>query len=241
MSTGVADGTAPPRSTDPVPVPSAGGRNWRRHIAVATAVVLAAALVTAGILSVRYQPIGFGGGIGYPAGPHLVSSQVNQTGGMQGQHYLPPQPVAYGSFQVSLANDGPLPVTIESLSLLPPGMPASAIRYGWPIQIDGQPTYTPDFPRLGPRPLAPRSLAGVVLEPGEYIEVRIPFRTARCWSPHSVREISGVWVTTKWLLWTHHVAISWTSPNDRSQGAILSEEGYASPGAAPGLICPVKA
>ena len=45
-----------------------------------------------------------------------------------------------GSFLISLSNDGPLPVTIESLSLLPPGRPASAIDYGWPFRIDGPPT-----------------------------------------------------------------------------------------------------
>jgi hypothetical protein len=159
------------------------------------------------------------------------------TGGMQGQYYLPPQPAEQGSFLISIGNAGPLPVTIESLNLLPPGMPASAISYGRPFRMDGQPTYTLEYLRYRQKQIAPRMLAGAVLAPGEYIDVRIPFRTAPCWSPHSGWEMWTVWVTTRSLLWTHHVPISWTAPNDPSQGAIISEEGYSS-GAISGLVCP---
>ena len=128
-------------------------------------------------------------------------------------------------------------MTIESLSLLPPGMPASAIQYGRPFRIAGQPTYTLEYLRYRQQQIAPRVLAGAVLAPGASVSVRIPVRTAPCWSPHSGWEMGTVWVTTRSLLWTHHVAISWTDPNDPSQGAIISEEGY-SPGAVSGLVCP---
>jgi len=156
---------------------------------------------------------------------------------MQGQYYLPSQPAEQGSFLISLGNTGAFPVTIEAVHVLPPGLPASAVSYGSPLRMAGQPTYTLEDLRHGQRAPGPRPLAGAVLTPGEYVYVRIPFITAKCWLPHSSTGIDRVWVTTKSLLWTHHVPISWTEPADPSQGAIISEEGYA-PGAILGLVCP---
>jgi len=237
MSAGTIDGTIPPRTTDPdpgqAPPPS---RRWRRRLGLAAASVVVAALVAGWAFGATYQPVAFGGYSRAPLGPHLISKHVNTVGGMQGQAYLPPQPSVRGSFLISLSNDGPLPVTIESLSLLPPGMPASAIHYGRPFRIDGQPTYTLEYLRYRQQQIAPRVLAGSVLAPGESVDVRIPIRTAPCWSPHSGWEMWTVWVTTRFLLWTHHVPISWTDRSDPSQGAIISEEGYSS-GAIRGVVC----
>jgi hypothetical protein len=240
MSAGTVDGAIPPRTTDPdpdaglAPPPS---RRWRRRLGLAAASVVVAALVAGWALGATYQPVAFGGFSRAPLGPHLISKHVNTVGGMQGQAYLPPQPSARGSFLISLSNDGPLPVTIESLSLLPPGMPASAIHYGRPFRIDGPPTYTLEYLSYRQRQIAPRGLAGAVLAPGESVDVRIPIRTAPCWAPNSGWQMGTVWVSTRSLLWSHHVAISWTDPNDPSQGAIISEEGYSS-GAIRGVVCP---
>jgi len=239
MSAGIVGGTSPPQTTGPGTArTSAPGRRWRHRVGIAAVLAVATFLIWSACYAARYQPVVFGGGFDRPAGPHLISRQVNTTGGLTGQSYLPPQPSAHGTFMVSLGNTGPFPVTIESVSLLPPGLPGSAIHFGRPFRIDGTPTYILEDLRLAQRAPSPRPLRGAVLDPGEYIDVRIPFQTARCWLPGSYTEIGSVWVTTRTLLWTHDVAIGWTEPSDLSQGAILSEEGYASVGAATGLVCP---
>jgi hypothetical protein len=243
MSAGTIDGTVPPRASGPdrgaddaeTPAPR---RRWLRLAALITGMAATAALLAASLLAARYQPVGFGGGFRGPLGPHLVSRQVNQTGGMRGQSYLPPQPQAHGSFLTSLENTGPLPVTIESVRLLPPGLPASSINYGRPLRIAGQPTYTLEDIRHGEPVPGPRPLAGAVLSPGESIYVSVPFVTARCWLPHSGTSVTGVWVSYRFMFFSRHVLIGWTDPGDPSQGAIIGAEGYASPHAAPGLICP---
>lgn len=238
MSAGVIDGASPPRTIGPVSVePPAPSRRWPRRLGVVASLIAAAAALAASIAGARYQPVVFGGYQGSPQGPHLISRQVNQVGGMRGQTYIPAQPQARGSFVISLGNTGPLPVTIESLSLLPPGMPASAINYGWPFRISGRPTYTLEYLRRGQRPPSPRPLAGMVLAPAEYITVRIPFLTAHCWVRSSGWTVDGVWVTTKSMLWTHHVFVSWTDPLNPDQGAIISPESQpGKPGSA--LVCP---
>jgi len=230
---------SPPRTSIPdraqAPAP---GRRWPRLVALIAGTVAVGGLIAASVFAARYQPVVFGGGYRGPLGPHLISRHVNQTGGMEGQSYLPPQPAEHGSFLISLANTGPYPVTIESLRLLPPGLPASAINYGRPLRIVGEPTYTLEDLRRGQRPPGPRRLAGAVLSPRESIYVRVPFVTARCWLPNTTTSVTGIWVTTRWLLFTRQVLISWTDPADTTQGAIISSEGFASPRAAPGLVCP---
>lgn len=239
MSAGIINGASPPLTTDPgagrTPSP---GRGWRWRWGSAAAVAAAAVLVSGVVFAATYQPVGFGGSFRGPVGPGLISRLVNTTGDMPGQWYLPSQPPARGNFYISLDNTGPFAVTIESVSLLPPGMPASAINYGRPFRIIGEPTYTAEYVIPGqPNPGA-RPLDGAVLEPGQSVDVEIPIRTARCWIPQSTWIINSVWITTKSLLWTHHVAISWTNHGDASQDAIISAEGFASPHDAPRLVCP---
>jgi hypothetical protein len=233
------DGAGPPLTTDPgagrTPSP---GRGWRWRLGAAATVAAAAVLVGGLVFAATYQPVGFGGSFRGPVGAGLISRQVNTTGFMQGQWYLPPQPPADGSFYISLDNTGPFAVTIESVSLLPPGMPASAINYGRPFRIIGEPTYTAEYVIPGQPNPGPRRLDGAVLQPGQSVNVEIPIRTARCWIPQSSLMINSVWVTTESLLWTHQVAISWTDPDDSSQGAIISPEGFAAPRDAPRLVCP---
>jgi hypothetical protein len=239
MSAGIIDGASPPLTTDPgagrTPTP---GHGWRWLLGSAAAVAAAAVLAGGEVFAATYQPVGFGGSYRRPVGPGLISRQVNTTGFMQGQWYLPPQPPANGSFYISLDNTGPFAVTIESVSLLPPGMPASAINYGRPFRIIGEPTYTAEYVYPGRPNPGPRPLDGAVLQPGQSVDVEIPIRTARCWIPRSTWIINSVWVSTKSLLWTHQVAISWTSPGDASQGAIISAEGFAAPRDALRLVCP---
>ena len=156
MSAGTIDSTIPPRTTDPDPAQApTPGRRWRKLLGLAAAAVAAVGLIAAWVLGASYQPVVFGGGSRGPVGPHLISKEVNRAGGTEGQVYIPPQPSAHGSFLISLGNDGPLPVTIGSLSLLPPGMPASAIHFGRPMRIDGQPTYTFEDLRHGQKQIAP--------------------------------------------------------------------------------------
>jgi hypothetical protein len=239
MSAGIIDGAGPPLATDPgagrTPAP---GRGRRWPLGAAAIVAAAAVLVGALVFAATYQPVTFGGSFRGPVGPGLISKQVNTTGLMQGQWYLPPQPPASGSLDISLDNTGPFAVTVESLSLLPPGMPASAINYGRPFRIIGEPTYTAEYFYHGQPNPGPRPLDGAVLQPGQSVDVAIPIRTARCWIPQSATIINSVWVTTKSLLWTHDVAISWTNPGDASEGAIISAEGFGAPRDASRLVCP---
>jgi hypothetical protein len=239
MSAGITGSARPPRTTDPGPARTPSpGRRWRRRLGAAAALTAVAVVVGAVVFAARYQPVGFGGSFRAPFGSHLISRHVNTTGWMQGQWYLPPQPSADGNFVISLENTGPFAVTIESVSLLPPGMPASAINYGRPFRIAGKPTYTHEFVTPGQPNPGPRPLDGAVLAPGQYVSVVIPIRTARCWIPRSTSVISSVWVTTRSLFWTHDVAVSWTSADDSSQGAIISAEGYASARSATHVVCP---
>lgn len=145
---------------------------------------------------------------------------------------LPAQPSARGTFYVSLENSGPLPVTIESVSLDGPGLAANAVT-GMPFTISGQPTYTPLYGRHG-RPLP---LADTVLRPGQYISVRIPIVTEPCWTRSGDVMVNSFWVTSRSLLWTHHERVIWSDPIWPSQGAIVSREG-GQPGSIPGMFCP---
>jgi hypothetical protein len=151
----------------------------------------------------------------------MITKRVNNFEPMNGQTYLPPQRPASGGLYVSLTNNGPLPVTIESASLNPPYAQDPVDRQAQPLRDTGAATYWPESGQNGPG----RRLAGLVLRPEQYILVRLPVTTAGCWMPaNGYAVLFTFWVRVRFLGWTHLVQIWWTSPFDQSEGAIISHQ-----------------
>ena len=225
MSTESASAVATPSRGD---VKAATDRSWhrRRWLLGAGGLLLATALAVAMTLGATYQPVTYGDGAVAVQGA-LNLRTVNDFGIMQGQSYLPPQPANHGDLIVSLANTGPYPVTIESVSM--PLYP-NALN-----QPTGPATYVP---LTGKNPQVANSspkIDGASLRPGENILIRIPFRTPACWMSgwSVVRTFS---VTTKFLWWTHTFDVSWTHPDDPNGGAIMSQ--IPDPNGGSGALCP---
>jgi len=234
MSTGMIDGVSPPgatdsgAATDPPP-----RRRWRWLVmaVVTLGLVLGAAFITGLALGAAYQPVGLGLSPGNLAG-HMITRQVDNFSPMTGQTYLPPQRPASGGLYVSLTNSGPYPVTIVSASLNAPDAQAPVFRQAQPLRDTGTATYWPETGVNGPG----ARLAGLVLRPVQYILVRLPVTTAGCWMPaKGYAVLSTFWVKVKFLYWTHLVQISWTSPFDQSEGAIIAHEPES---ASQGGVCP---
>lgn len=222
MITSIADGNSPPdaRTVQAAVPPPRHRRRWWLLVGLAS-VVLAAAIITAVALGAAYQPVGFGD-IGGGVHGHMITRQVNDHQPMIGQQYLPPQPAASGGVYVSIANNGPLPVTIEAASLNAPSAQGPIDRQSEPLRDAGPATY---WPATGQRTGPGRPLAGLVLRPGQHVVVRLPVRTAGCWMPaNGYTVMNSFWVTEKFLAWTHVVPIWWTDPTAPSQGAIISHD-----------------
>src|SRR6266571_8525471 len=221
MSTGTIGGVGPPGAVDSGVAAVSPARRWRRWLAIAAlavGLVLVATVITGLELGARYQPVGFGNSGGHLAG-HMVTRQVDNFAPMTGQTYLPPQRPASGGLYVSLTNSGPYPVTIVSASLNAPDAQAPVFRQAQPLRDTGTATYWPETGVNGPG----ARLAGLVLRPVQYILVRLPVTTAGCWMPaKGYAVLSTFWVKVKFLYWTHLVQISWTSPFDQSEGAIIA-------------------
>jgi hypothetical protein len=197
------------------------------------ALVLAAGLVVALIVGATYQPVTYGMGAEAVQGQVSIRA-VNDFGGMALQTYIPPQPAADGALIVSLTNTGSYPVTIEWVGVAPAGQRISSTALS---EQAGPATYIP----LAATGLAPQvvtgtspKIAGVTLRPGMNFLVRIPFKTPACW--YTGRSIVRTfWVSTKFFWWTHNFAVSWTSPRDPNDGAILSQipDANGRPGSCP--------
>jgi hypothetical protein len=207
-------------------------RSRRRWLPGAGGFLVAAALVAAMTLGAIYQPVSYGMAAPAVQGPVRIRV-VNDFGDMRGQIYIPPQPAGDGALIVGLANTGAYPVTIESVSMpqYPNALnqqtgPATYVSLGrnWP-QPRGWPLPTGSSPIIG----------RATVPPGENILIRIPFRTPMCWTG-GWSVVSSFWVTTKFLWWTHTFEVSWTSPQDPSGGAIMSE--LPDPNGGPGALCP---
>ncbi len=135
---------------------------------------------------------------------------------------------------MSLENTGPRAVTIESVSMLAPGR----LRRQWRnlvLFVAGPVTYSPltSIPTAG----SPR-LAGATLAAGQDIYIRIPVISARCWVKHSWTAITSFWITTRYLLWTHHVQINWTGSGFPSDAFVAREATPAVAHTRPSMLCP---
>jgi len=237
MSTGTVGDASPPGTAIDEPAlapPPHRKRRWLASLIVTLAVLAVAAVVIGLILAATYQPVIFGGASGGLPG-QIVSRQIDTFGPFGPQTYIPPQAPAHGALIMSLGNTGPFPVTIESVSMLGPGLPAGQ-RQNLVLASAGPVTYSPMVGIPGRRS-GSGTLAGAVLAPGQYIYVRIPVVSARCWVANSWTAVTSFWVTTKYLLWTHHVQIDWTStefPSDAIVAREATPAGGNTPWCAPG-------
>jgi hypothetical protein len=156
-------------------------RRWWRWLLAAVIALLLSAVVVLWSMAAAYQPVQFGGGFsppgdfaGMPAGTGL--RLVNNFAMDPGQLYVPPQNDRFGVVG-SLYNGGPSAVTIEAVTVVNPGQPSGIPPY--PLIPDGTPQWL--SVTIGPgQPSCPAtmacSVAGLVLRPGQQIEVAIPVR-----------------------------------------------------------------
>jgi hypothetical protein len=202
--------------------------------AAAGAVLLAGALTAAWILGASYQPVKYGIVVPDITGP-IRYRIVNNFEDMRGQIYIPPQPATHGALLVSLADNGPYPVTIESVSMIANGEPSSISPLN---DQTGPATYKQWGPHDWPITASSPKIAGTVLKPGASPVIRIPFSTPTCWQAGRSL-VSTFWVTTRFLWWTHTFPVSWTLPYDAYGGAIMSQlpDTNGKPGD-PGVFCP---
>jgi hypothetical protein len=200
------------------PVSGTGGSRrrhpWRRRVLLGLGAFLAAAMVTLAVLAGTYQPVQFGdasGGsfAGLPAGTGLRA--VNTFGGAIGETYVPPQ---LGVFTIaeSIQNTGPVPVTIEAVSILSPqdqayetqGQPPS------PLTPAGSVAWWSDKYSLDQEPpFSGSSVAGISIAPGQMIRVGIPVRmSGTCYDPAGWTGTDVFYVKERFLFFTHWVAVN---------------------------------
>jgi hypothetical protein len=193
---------------------------WRRQALVPLGALLAVAVTVLGVLAGTYQPLEFGsqwGGSfpGLPAGTGLRS--VNTFAEQTGETYVPPQA---GVFTVveSIYNNGPKPVTIEAVSILSPDMQAQAAdgESPWPVVPAGPVRwmFQISYPHQASRDSG-RSVAGVMLPPGQGLELGIPLRLASgslCYVTGSWATIDTFYVKERFGPFTHWVTIQFPQP-----------------------------
>ena len=174
----------------------------RRHIASAALCGMVLAIV-AMIWTARYQPLDGGAGLNvetyhFPGMPHGLRPQpVNTFGNLRGELYLPPQRGVM-TLAVTIRNNGPAAVTIDSVSIdrYPP-------LAGKPRYLDVSPSAKAVFSAdRGP-------VAATSLEPGQTIVVGIPVHVPDCGNkaakPYVM--VSSILVREQFLVFTHTASV----------------------------------
>jgi hypothetical protein len=208
---------------------------------VGLGLLLTTAVVVLAVLAGTYQPIRFGDFYGgdFPGLPHGTGLRsVNTFAGAAGEIYVPQQS---GAFSVipSIANNGPLAVTIEAVSILSPQqqadvgqgvapfplLPAGPVRWAFEYTGPGQ----PDLP-------GGRSVAGISLPPDQGMSLGIPLQMSGiCYDPAGWANVDVFYVKERFLIFTHWVAVHF-------QPSLImhSVSPPGGPGAEPArdLVCP---
>ena len=188
-----------------------GGQSPRRRRwwLIALGALGVTCVVVAGVLAGTYQPVGFGGGSApeFPGMPAAVGARtVNTFGASNGEIYVPPQRGVF-AFAESIQNSGPLPVTIEAVTVAQPQQPGVT---PWPLTPAGQARYFPINSQWTGRG---RPVAGLSLRPGQAIYVGIPARMSyRCYFPNGWTGADVFYVEERFLFFTHWVAIPLATP-----------------------------
>lgn len=208
---------------------STGRRDRRRWWLWLPLGLLAAAGIVLVLLAATYQPLGPGTATvgGLPGLAHPVHArQVNTFGAQTGELFIPPQRGTFG-VSVSLGNSGPEPVTIEAVSMTPPGT-----DYPWPLLPAGPVLYWTSVTFVGPSQ-AGRPIVGLSLQPGQEhdIYVGIPVRTSSCYISRSFSVLDSFYVKERFLVFTKWVRVLLLQPLLLNASAVPPNQ----PG--PGRVC----
>ncbi|MFI5052456.1 MAG: hypothetical protein ACHQBP_05965 [Acidimicrobiales bacterium] len=199
---------------------------WLRRFwwSVPLALVVVATVVLVGEAAV-YQPLVFGGGWGEGL-PGVAGSGsarvVNNQYGAQGEYYVPPTTRTF-VLSFSVTNDGPHAVTIEGASAVAPGQGASP----WPVLPVGPALYLRNS-----RPPTVKPVKGFSIGPYStiYIALRLTM-ASRCYVKDGWTSVDRVYLSTRYHLFTHEVALALPT------SFIMHEP--APPGAEmTGVVCP---
>jgi hypothetical protein len=224
----------PPSSGSPRPRARARWRRWTPGTLVA---LVTTALVVLLVLAWTYQPVQFGDqdGVQFPGLPTAVGVRdVNTFGGAMGEIYAPPQ---RGVFTIveTIANNGPLAVTIEAVSIVSPQDQAFAARGAsiWPLVPAGPVRWIPTIYHRGEStPTSGSLVAGLSLAPRESVMVGIPVRMAGlCYDLNGWTGTNVFYVKERFLFVTHWVAVTVQRP------WIMHEQWARGQQAARGLPC----
>ena len=243
-----------PGNGEPPAGGAAGSRrrrwSWRRRIVLPLGALVAAAVVALAVLAGIYQPVQFGdagGGAfpGLPAGAGIRA--VNTFGGAMGETYVPPQPGVF-TLTESIANTGPLTVTILAVSILSPQQHVDGVA-PWPLTPAGTVRWlTPAY--TGPHQHVPSTsgsfASGVSLAPGEFMYIGIPLRmSGRCYEPGAFSSNDVFYVKERFLFFTHWVPVRVQSPwivrapaDPGNSGPYPASQPIREP--AKDLVCPVN-
>ncbi|MDA8322766.1 MAG: hypothetical protein M0030_23595 [Actinomycetota bacterium] len=209
------------------PGPATATPRRRRRLPAAAAGIVLVTIAIAAMLASRYQPIAYGGLFnsaelfpGLPPG-HGIRA-VNNLGGFSRDIYIPPQRGPF-SLLAALRNDGPYPITIESVSL-PAGGPvlAAPVRYSTP-GMDG----TSEIP-----PPVSRVLHAVRLGPGQTMFLGFLVRTSPCAQRNYWMRVPSFSVRIGFGPFTRTVPIPWGTGGT----SLLLHEPGGHPGQ-PGTFC----
>ena len=192
----------------PAGIGSRDRRRWWLLLLLGFLAVLGIVLV---LVAAAYQPLGPGTAIvGRLPGLSLPghARQVNTFGGQTGELFIPPQRGIFG-VSVSLGNSGPMAVTIEAVSMTPPGT-----DYPWPLLPAGPVLYWTSVTFGGPHSATGRPIVGLSLMPGQEhdIYVGIPVRTSSCYISGSFSVLDSFYVKERFLVFTKWVRVLLLQP-----------------------------
>jgi len=174
------------------------------------------------ILADHYQPLGAGGltvtGFRFPGMPAGIRPRpVNTFGNLPGELYLVPQRGVM-TLSVTLRNNGPMAVTIESVSI------------DRQLPLAGQPRYLEVFPSTRIGFSAVRGpVDGITLWPGQTIVVGIPVHVPDCVNKTATpyRIISSFIVRERFLVFIRTAAIPTAIPLMWLPGSAVPEPATA--------------
>ena len=196
----------------------ARGHRWRRIIWTAVALCCVITAVMTGLAD-HYQPLDTDASRlvvenyhfpGMPAG--LRPRPVNAFGNMAGEMYLVPQRGVM-TLSVLVRNNGPMAVTIESVTISPQ------------LPLAGKPRYLDVFPSVNTGFSAVRGpVAGLSLAPGHTIVIGIPLHVPACVNKTATpyETADSFLVKERFLEFTHVAAIPLDTP-------LIWQPGFASP------------